>query len=168
MNEIVSEKPPSVWAVALRQLRDPMNIMLVAVLWSAFSYGQVSTGILVALLILPTWPSARQELKAEARSMPCRRCSCRRKWKRRRRRPLVPAVEVVPATSSVEAGDIVPADGSDQPVGDPGDPGGGAHRRERAIQDAGALPSRRGALGDRNQHALPEHVRDLEAPAQWS
>ena len=30
-NEITSEKPPSVWAVALGQLRDPMNIMLVAV-----------------------------------------------------------------------------------------------------------------------------------------
>ena len=30
-NQIVSEKPPSVWAVALLQLRDPMNIMLVAV-----------------------------------------------------------------------------------------------------------------------------------------
>jgi magnesium-transporting ATPase (P-type) len=30
-NQITSEKPPSIWAVALGQLRDPMNIMLVAV-----------------------------------------------------------------------------------------------------------------------------------------
>ena len=30
-NEITAEKPPSVWAIALQQLRDPMNIMLVAV-----------------------------------------------------------------------------------------------------------------------------------------
>ena len=30
-NEIAAEKPPSVWAIALLQLRDPMNIMLVAV-----------------------------------------------------------------------------------------------------------------------------------------
>ncbi|PVY97986.1 cation-transporting P-type ATPase [Actinomycetospora cinnamomea] len=30
-NEIVGERPPSVWAVALQQLRDPMNLMLVAV-----------------------------------------------------------------------------------------------------------------------------------------
>ena len=30
-NEIAAEKPPSVWAIAASQLRDPMNIMLVAV-----------------------------------------------------------------------------------------------------------------------------------------
>ena len=30
-NEITGEKPLSVWQVALEQLRDPMNIMLVAV-----------------------------------------------------------------------------------------------------------------------------------------
>ena len=30
-NQITAEKPPSVWAVALVQLRDPMNLMLVAV-----------------------------------------------------------------------------------------------------------------------------------------
>ena len=52
MNEIVSEKPPSVWAVALLQLRDPMNIMLVAVTVVSILIGQVSTGIVVALLIL--------------------------------------------------------------------------------------------------------------------
>src|SRR5262249_10401057 len=30
-NEIAKEKPPSIWQVALAQLRDPMNIMLIAV-----------------------------------------------------------------------------------------------------------------------------------------
>src|SRR5436190_18026109 len=30
-NQIRSEKQPSVWSVAMQQLRDPMNIMLVAV-----------------------------------------------------------------------------------------------------------------------------------------
>ena len=43
-NEITGEKPPSVWAVALQQLRDPMNIMLVAVVVVSFVIGQVSTG----------------------------------------------------------------------------------------------------------------------------
>ena len=51
-NQIVSEKPPSVWAVALLQLRDPMNIMLVAVTVVSILIGQVSTGIVVALLIV--------------------------------------------------------------------------------------------------------------------
>ena len=46
-NEIVSEKPPSIWAVALLQLRDPMNIMLVAVTLVSILIGQVSTGIVV-------------------------------------------------------------------------------------------------------------------------
>jgi Ca2+-transporting ATPase len=30
-NQIARDKPPSAWAIALGQLRDPMNIMLVAV-----------------------------------------------------------------------------------------------------------------------------------------
>jgi P-type Ca2+ transporter type 2C len=30
-NQIASEKPPSTWAVALQQLRDPLNVRLVAV-----------------------------------------------------------------------------------------------------------------------------------------
>ena len=35
-NEISKEKPPSVWAVAVQQLRDPMNLMLVAVVVVSF------------------------------------------------------------------------------------------------------------------------------------
>ena len=44
-NAIEGEKPPSVWAVALQQLRDPMNIMLVAVTVVSFIIGEVSTGV---------------------------------------------------------------------------------------------------------------------------
>src|SRR5258706_10562799 len=47
-NQITSEKPPSVWAVALGQLRDPMNIMLIAVSAVSFAIHEVSTGILLA------------------------------------------------------------------------------------------------------------------------
>ena len=43
-NEITGEKPPSVWAVALQQLRDPMNIMLIAVTVVSLVIGEVSTG----------------------------------------------------------------------------------------------------------------------------
>ena len=66
-NEIVSEKPPSIWAVALLQLRDPMNIMLVAVTVVSILIGQVSTGIVVAsLILLNVALGTRQELKARA------------------------------------------------------------------------------------------------------
>ena len=40
------------WAVALGQLRDPMNIMLVAVTVVSLVIGQVSTAVIVAFLIL--------------------------------------------------------------------------------------------------------------------
>ena len=51
-NAIAAEKPPSTAAVALAQLRNAMNIMLIAVAIVSFAIGEVSTGIIVALLIL--------------------------------------------------------------------------------------------------------------------
>src|SRR6478735_4317057 len=51
-NRIAGEKPPSILVVALSQLRDPMNIMLVAVTVVSFVIGQVSTGVIVGLLIV--------------------------------------------------------------------------------------------------------------------
>ena len=48
-NQITGEKPPSVLTVALTQLRDPMNIMLVAVTAVSFAIGQISTGVIVVL-----------------------------------------------------------------------------------------------------------------------
>ena len=66
-NAITAEKPPSLLAVALAQLRNPMNIMLIAVTIVSFAIGEVSTGIIVALLILLNVVlGARQELKARA------------------------------------------------------------------------------------------------------
>ena len=67
LNEIAAEKPPSVVAVALGQLRDPMNIMLVAVTLVSILIGEVATGLIVAMLIvLNVVLGSRQELKARA------------------------------------------------------------------------------------------------------
>src|ERR1700750_2086733 len=66
-NQIAGEKPPSVWVVALARLRDPMNIMLVAVVVVSLLIGQVSTAVIVGLLgVLNVVLGARQELKARA------------------------------------------------------------------------------------------------------
>jgi Ca2+-transporting ATPase len=65
--QITSEKPPSVGAVALAQLRDPMNIMLLAVAVVSLAIGEVSTALLVAgLVVLNVGLGTRQELTARA------------------------------------------------------------------------------------------------------
>jgi Ca2+-transporting ATPase len=113
-NRITGEKPPSIVVVALTQLRDPMNIMLIAVTLVSFLIGQVSTGVIVGLLILLNVVlGSRQELKARASvdalsilQVP------QAKVVREGALVLVPAVEVVPGDLvQLEAGDIVPADG---------------------------------------------------------
>jgi uncharacterized membrane protein len=74
-----------VWAVAAQQLRDPMNIMLVAVVVVSILIGQVSTGVIVALLILLNLGlGTRQELMTYSPGgrvglSPSRRGSCRRR-----------------------------------------------------------------------------------------
>ena len=66
-NEIAAEKPPSAWAVAASLMRDPMNIMLVAVVVVSLLIGEVSTGVIVGLLILLNIGlGTRQELTARA------------------------------------------------------------------------------------------------------
>src|SRR5215212_1790189 len=113
-NQITAEKPPSMLAIALIQLRNPMNIMLIAVTAVSFVIGQVSTGVIVGLLIvLNVVLGTRQELKARAsvdalsnQQVP------QAKVVRDGALVLVPAVEVVPGDLvQVEAGDLVPADG---------------------------------------------------------
>ena len=113
-NQITGEKPPSVLAIALQQLRDPMNIMLVAVAAVSFAIGEASTGIIIALLVLfNVVLGSRQELKARASvdalsklQVPQARVS------RDGQLVEVPATEVVPGDIvQVEAGDIVSADG---------------------------------------------------------
>src|SRR6476660_5152479 len=113
-NRITGEPPPSVWEVAVAQLRDPMNIMLIAVTIVSVVIGQVSTGIIVALLILLNVVlGSRQELKARASidalaSMQVPKARVVRDGSVVQ----VPAVDVVLGdVVQVEAGDIVPADG---------------------------------------------------------
>ncbi len=113
-NQITAEKPPSVWAIALQQLRDPMNIMLVAVTVVSFVIGEVSTGILVALLIILNLVlGSRQELKARASVDALSNLQVpQAKVLRDGTLVLVPAADVVPGDIvQVEAGDIIPADG---------------------------------------------------------
>jgi Ca2+-transporting ATPase len=113
-NQIASEKPPSVWKVAVDQLRDPMNIMLVAVALVSLLIDQVPTGIMVALLVvLNVVLGARQELQARASVDALSKMQVpQTKVLRSGTTVQVPAVDVVPGDIvQVEAGDIVPADG---------------------------------------------------------
>ena len=113
-NAIERERPPSVWAVAVEQLRDPMNIMLIAVTAVSFVIGEVSTGVIVALLILLNVVlGARQELSARASIDALSNLQVpQAKVVRDGSVALVPAVDIVPGDIvQVEAGDLVPADG---------------------------------------------------------
>ncbi|GGQ48920.1 cation-translocating P-type ATPase [Couchioplanes azureus] len=113
-NRIAAEKPPSAWAIALRQLRDPMNVMLVAVVAAGVLIGELSTSIIVGLLLLLNVVlGARQELKARASVDALSRMQVPEAGVvRDGGLTLVPAVEVVPGDIvRLEAGDLVPADG---------------------------------------------------------
>jgi Ca2+-transporting ATPase len=113
-NKLTSEKPPSGWVVALGQLRDPMNIMLIAVAVASLLIAQVSTAVLVAaLVLLNVVLGARQELKARASVDALAKLQVpQTRVLREGQLQLVPAEEVVPGdVVRLEAGDVVPADG---------------------------------------------------------
>ncbi len=113
-NQIASEKPPSLWAVGLQQLREPMNIMLVAVVAVSFVIGEISTAVIVGLLVvLNVVLGARQELKARASVDALSKMQVpQAKTVRDGELAVVPASELVPGdVVQLEAGDIVPADG---------------------------------------------------------
>ena len=142
------------WAVALQQLRDPMNIMLVAVTVVSFLIGEVSTGVIVALLIaLNVVLGARQELKARASVDALSKMQVpQAKALRDGEVALVPAVDLVPGDIvQLEAGDIVPTDGRIIRSAT-------LEAQEAALtgesapvaKDAGVLPAGDVALGDRS------------------
>ena len=113
-NEIAREKPPSIVQVALGQLRDPMNIMLIAVIVISMVISQFSTAVIVAILVLLNVVlGSRQELKARASVDALSKLQVpQAKVLRDGQVALVPAVELVPGdVVMLEAGDIVPADG---------------------------------------------------------
>ena len=113
-NEIAAEKPPSLWVVATSQLRDPMNLMLVGVVIVSLLIGQISTGVIVGLLVvLNVGLGTRQELTARASVDALAKMHVpQARVIRDGIVALIEASEVVPGDSvQVEAGDIVPADG---------------------------------------------------------
>ena len=64
-NTLTAQAAPSVWSVVLQQLRDPMNIMLIAVAAVSAAIGQVSTALIVGFLVVVNVViGARQEMLA--------------------------------------------------------------------------------------------------------
>ncbi|MEV4349525.1 cation-translocating P-type ATPase [Actinoplanes sp. NPDC049596] len=113
-NTIAAEKPPSILAVAVAQLRDPMNLMLVAVIVVSIVIGEVSTAFIVGFLILLNVVlGARQELAARASVDALSRLQVpQARVIRDGALALIPAPDLVPGDIvQVEAGDLVPADG---------------------------------------------------------
>ena len=113
-NKVAAEEAPSALKVAAVQLRDPMNLMLVAVVAVSLLIGQVSTGVIVGLLIvLNVALGTRQELAARASVDALAKMQVpQARVVRDGVVSLVEATEVVPGDLvQVEAGDIVPADG---------------------------------------------------------
>ncbi|MGI5176154.1 cation-translocating P-type ATPase [Dactylosporangium sp. CA-152071] len=113
-NSIPREQPPSAWSVALRQLRDPMNLMLIVVVVVGLVSGGLLTTVVVGLLVaLNVVLGARQELRARASidalattQVPQARVV------RDGAVIVVPAADLVPGdVVELEAGDLVPADG---------------------------------------------------------
>jgi Ca2+-transporting ATPase len=152
-NEIAVEKPPSMGVIAALQMRDPMNIMLVAVVVVSLLIGEISTGIIVALLILlNVGLGTRQELTARASVDALAKMQVpQARVVRDGDVTLIAATQVVPGDIvQVEAGDIVPADGRIVRSAT-------LEAQEAALtgesapiaKDAGALGSADVALGDR-------------------
>ena len=113
-NSIPKEPPPSGWAIALTQLRDPMNIMLVAVAVISLLVGEAGTGLMVgALVLLNVVLGTNQERKAQASvaaldqlQVPTARVV------RDSSLAQIDALGIVPGdVVALEAGDLVPADG---------------------------------------------------------
>ncbi|MGI9578269.1 MAG: cation-translocating P-type ATPase [Microthrixaceae bacterium] len=113
-NEIPKQPPPRYWEVALVALRDPMNLMLLAVAIASLLIGQLSTGILVAFLVVfNVVMSANQEMKAKATVTALQDLQVpNARVLRGGSLVEIPAVDLVPGDIvNVEAGDLIPADG---------------------------------------------------------
>jgi Ca2+-transporting ATPase len=157
-NRIAKEKPPSVWAIALGLLREPMNIMLVAVVVVSILIGEFSTALIVGLLIaLNVVLGTRQELTARASVDALSKMQVpEARVVRDRETALVPAVDLVPGdVVHLEAGDLVPADGRILRSAT-------LETQEAALtgesapvaKDAGVLPGGDVALGDQTNMAF--------------
>ncbi len=113
-NELQSEAPPSKLAIAMHQVVDPMNLMLLAVAVVSLLLGEIATGVLVGMLVLlNVVMGARQELKAkEAVDALAKMQIPQATVRRDGASTMVPSTDLVPGDIILlEAGDLVPADG---------------------------------------------------------
>jgi P-type Ca2+ transporter type 2C len=113
-NELARPDEPSVLKLALVQLRDPMNLMLLVVLVVSLVIGQASTaGVVGFLVLLNVVMGANQELKAQASVDALADLQVPQATVVRGGSVLrIAASELVPGdVVQLEAGDIVPADG---------------------------------------------------------
>nr|WP_300141146.1 cation-translocating P-type ATPase [Propionicimonas sp.] len=113
-NKIASEPPPTRWTIALRQLGDPMNLMLVVVSVASLIIGQRPVGVMVAaLVVLNVVLGTQQELKALAAVDALAKMQTPQvRVVRDGSLAEIPAPELVPGDIlQLEAGDLVPADG---------------------------------------------------------
>jgi P-type Ca2+ transporter type 2C len=113
-NELPAEPAPSRWSLARVQISNPMNIMLAVVAVASMLIGQLSTGIVVAVLVcVNVAMGTNQEIKARASvdalaelQVPSARV------RRGGRIEEIDATDLVPGDIVLlEAGDLVPADG---------------------------------------------------------
>ena len=113
-NALPTEPSPSMWAVALTQLRNPMNIMLIIVAVASIVIGQVATGVVVAVLVtFNVVMGTSQEMKARASVAALAELQVpQARVRRAGQTQVVDSVELVPGdVVLLEAGDLVPADG---------------------------------------------------------
>src|SRR5512142_1084430 len=152
-NELPTEPPPSVWAVARGQLANPMNIMLLIVVAASFAIVQIATALVVlGLVLFNVVMGTNQELKARASVEALAKLQV--PHARVRRSGQVEQIEstrLVPGDIVLlEAGDVVPADGRILSSAT-------LEVQEAALtgesapvpKDAGTLPGGEVALGDR-------------------
>ena len=113
-NVIAAEPSPSVWAVALIQLKDSMNLMLIAVTGVSMLIQEWSTAMIVAfLVVLNVVMGTQQEMKARASvDALAKMTTPQAKVVRDGTLMQVSATDLVPGDIvNLESGDIVPADG---------------------------------------------------------
>lgn len=113
-NEIVSEPTPSIISIALRQTRDLMNLMLIAVAVFSIVIREIPTAIVVAVLVVVNVVlGTRQETKARASVDALAKLQTpQARTIRAGIQRQLDATALVPGDIvHLEAGDIVPADG---------------------------------------------------------
>src|ERR1700749_3537103 len=113
-NELPTEPPPSVWAVAREQLVNPMNIMLLFVVGASFAIVQIATALVVlGLVLFNVVMGTNQELKARASVEALAKLQVPHARVRRSGQvEQIQSTKLVPGDIVLlEAGDVVPADG---------------------------------------------------------